>query len=165
MYHSHKVFINWQLSYFKIAKDDCKPALMKANPFSPSMSRTTNINTCVAAHIHKDCPSTRLTPGQTCSISVLTTVFTGSWLPNQYCRLRYTTPQLGHSITYLQKRKTDYLSEILEVQRTRQYRGNKKQRYPSCSTHPDQAYLARPSQGESVEAEVFGTTLTSIPRS
>ena len=92
------------------------PAVMKANPFSPSMSRRTTINVCTAAH--KDYPATRLTPGQTCSISVLTTVFTGSWLPNQYCRLRYTTPQLGHSITYLQKRKTGYLSEILEVQCT-----------------------------------------------
>lgn len=89
------------------------PALTKANPSSPSMSRRTNINMCVAAHIHKDYPATRLTPGQTCSISVLTTVLTGSWLPNQYCRLRYTTPQLGHSITYLQKGRMGYISEIL----------------------------------------------------
>jgi len=140
-------------------------ALMKANLFSPSMFRRTNTNMCVAAPIHNDYPATKLTPGQTCSISVLTTVFTGSWLPNQYCRLRYTTPQLGHSITYLQKGKTGYLSERLEVQCTRQHRGNREQGDLSCSTHPDQAYLARPSQGESVEAEVFGTTLTSIPRS
>lgn len=28
-------------------------------------------------------------------------------------------------------------------------------------TYPDQAYLARPIQGESVEADVLGTTLTS----
>lgn len=141
------------------------PAVMKTNSFSPSTSQRSNIKMRVAAYIHEDYPASRLTPGQTCSISVLTTVFTGSWLPNQYCRLRYTTPQLGHSITYLQKRKMSYLSEILEVQCTRQCRGNREQKDLSCSTHPDQAYLARPSQGESVEAEVFGTTLTSIPRS
>lgn len=69
-----------------------------------SIGVSNNWHACVDAHIHKDYPATRLTPGQTCSISVLTTVFTGSWLPNQYCRLRYTTPQLGHSITYLQER-------------------------------------------------------------
>lgn len=77
--------------------------------------------------VTKDYPRAKLTPGQTCSISVLTTVFTGSWLPNQYCRLRYTTPQLGHSITYLQK-KMGYPSEILEVECTRQCRDNREQR-------------------------------------
>lgn len=40
-----------------------------------------------------------------------------------------------------------------------------EQRLLYCRTHPDQAYLARPIQGESVEADVFGTTLTSLPRS
>lgn len=33
------------------------------------------------------------------------------------------------------------------------------------ATYPDQAYLARPIQGESEEAEVFGTTMTSFPPS
>ena len=36
---------------------------------------------------------------------------------------------------------------------------------PATETHPDQAYFARPIQGESVEAAVLGTTLTSLPLS
>lgn len=115
-----KTEVGWQLSHFKIVKR-CLKALVKSllnsrdqlnerqSIFSINIQKN-QISMCMAAHIHKDYPATRLTPGQTCSISVLTTVFTGSWLPNQYCRLRYTTPQLGHSITYLNRRRTGHLS-------------------------------------------------------
>lgn len=34
-----------------------------------------------------------------------------------------------------------------------------------ADTHPDQAYLANPNHGLSVEADVLGTTITSLPPS
>lgn len=46
-----------------------------------------------------------LTPGHAWRSSVLTTVLTGSSLPNQYWRLRYMTPHSTHSRTYLQNNK------------------------------------------------------------
>lgn len=35
----------------------------------------------------------------------------------------------------------------------------------TSATHPDQAYFASPNQGLSVEAEVLGMTITSLPPS
>lgn len=53
-------------------------------------------------------------------------------------------------------------TEVLTKTRTL---GDFKRTLKVTATYPDQAYLARPIHGESEEAEVFGTTMTSFPPS
>lgn len=133
---------------------------MKANPYSPSMSRRTMD---AAAQLPKTIQEPNLPlarhaqflSSQQCSQDLdcqTSTVGYGtpphSWgTLSHTCRRRWVT-----SVRYW---KSNAPGSV----------GTTESRDLNCSTHPDQAYLARPSQGESVEAEVFGTTLTSIPRS
>lgn len=137
-----------------------RTSLTKGNLFSPSTSRRTKL-----AWLHL---TQRLSSNQTYPWPDML-----DFCPHYSVhRVLVAKPVLPAAIHHPAVGALDHIpaqeedrSPLWQVLCTRQHKDHREQRDLSCSTHPDQAYLARPSQGESVEAEVFGTTLTSIPRS
>lgn len=80
-------------------------------------------------------------------------------------RILVSVPVLTASVNHSTVGTFNYIPEQTEDLLKREFWSDCKMTLRVTATYPDQAYLARPIHGESEEAEVFGTTMTSFPPS